>query len=52
MEQQTDNIHEQMVEIQALKTEKGDQLDDVHKWSLEIWVPEYEQIRDDVRRMV
>ena len=54
MEQQIDNILEQMIEIQALKVEKGDQLDDVHKWSLEIekQVPEYKQITDDVRRMV
>ena len=35
LEQQIDSLHEQMVEIQALKIEKGDQPDDVHKWSLE-----------------
>ena len=34
MEQQNDNIHEQIVEIQALKIEKGDQPNDVRKWSL------------------
>ena len=43
-----------MVEIQALKIEKGDQPNDVHKRSLEIekQVPEYTQITDDVRRTV
>jgi len=43
-----------MVEIQALKIEKGDQPDDVRKWSLEIenQVTEYEQVTEDVRRTV
>ena len=54
MEQQIDNVHEQIVEIQALKIEKGDQPNNVHKRSLEIekQVPEYKQITDDVRRTV
>lgn len=54
LEQQIDSLHEQMVEIQALKIEKGDQPDDVRKWSLEMekQVAEYKQIKEDVRRTV
>lgn len=54
LEQQIDSLHEQMVEIQALKIEKGDQPDDVRKWSLEMekQVTEYKQIKEDVRRTV
>jgi len=45
MEQQIDHVHEQMVQTQALKIEKGDQPDNVRKWSMEIekQVPEYKQ---------
>ena len=54
LEQQIDSVHEQMVEIQALIIEKGDQPNDVGKWSLDIekQVIEYEQITEDVRGMV
>ena len=54
LEQQIDSVHEQMVEIQALKIENGDQSDDVRKWSLEIekQVAEYEQVTEDVKRTV
>ena len=54
LEQQIDSVHEQMVEIQALKIENGDQPDDVRKWSLEIekQVAEYEQVTEDVKRTV
>ena len=52
LEQQIDSVHEQMVEIQALKIGNGDQPDDVCKWSLEIekQVAEYEQVTEDVKR--
>ena len=52
--QQIDSVHEQMVEIQALKIENGDQPDDVRKWSLEIenQVAEYERVTEDVKRTV
>ena len=52
LEQQIDSVHEQMVEIQALKIGNGDQPDDVRKWSLEIekQVAEYEQVTEDVKR--
>ena len=52
VEQQIDSVHEQMVEIQALKIGNGDQPDDVRKWSLEIekQVTEYEQVTEDVKR--
>ena len=52
VEQQIDSVHEQMVEIQALKIGNGDQPDDVRKWSLEIekQVAEYEQVTEDVKR--
>ena len=36
LEKQIDSVHEQMVEIQALRIEKGEEPDDVRKWSLEI----------------
>ena len=54
LEQQIGSVHERMVEIQALKIEKGDQPDDVRKWSLEIekQCAEYQQITEDVRRTV
>ena len=54
LEQQIGSVHERMVEIQALKIEKGDQPDDVRKWSLEIEKQgaEYQQIKEDVRRTV
>ena len=54
LEQQIGSVHERMVEIQALKIEKGDQPDDVRKWSLEIEKQgaEYQQITEDVRRTV
>ena len=54
LEQQIESVHEQMVEIQALKMEKGDQPDDVRKWSLEIEKQdaEYEQVTEDVKRTV
>ena len=36
LEKQIDSIHEQKVEIQALRIEKGEELNNVRKWSLEI----------------
>ena len=43
-----------MVEIQALRIEKGEEPDDMHKWSLEIekQVAEYEEITQGVRKTV
>ena len=43
-----------MVEIQALRLEKGEEPNDVHKWSLEIekQVAEYEEITQGVRKTV
>ena len=43
-----------MVEIQALRIEKGEEPDDVGKWSLEIekQVAEYEEITQGVRKTV
>ena len=54
LEEQIDSAHEQMVEIQALRIEKGDEPGDVRKWSLEIeqQVAEYEEITYGVRRTV
>ena len=54
LEQQIDSVHEQMVEIQALKIENGDQPDEVCKWSLKIerQVAEYEQVTMSVKRTV
>ena len=43
-----------MVEIQALRIEKGEELNDVRKWSLEIekQVAEYEEITQGVRKTI
>ena len=52
LEKQIDSVHEQMVEIQALRIEKGEEPNDVRKWSLEIekQVAEYEEITQGVRK--
>lgn len=54
LEEQIDSVHEQMVEIQVLRIEKGDEPGDVRKWSLEIeqQVAEYGEITYGVRRTV
>ena len=54
LEKQIDSVHEQMVEIQALRIGKGEELNDVHKWRLEIekQVAEYEEITQGVRKTV
>ena len=54
LEKQIDSDHEQMVEIQALRIEKGEELNDVRNWSLEIekQVAEYEEITQGVRETV
>ncbi|PFX33020.1 hypothetical protein AWC38_SpisGene2141 [Stylophora pistillata] len=54
LEKQIDSVPEQMMEIQALKIEKGEEPDHVRKWSLEIekQVAEYEEITQDVRKTV
>ena len=54
LEQQIDSVHEQMVEIEALKIENGEQPDDVRKWSVQVekQVAEYEQVSEGVKRMV
>ena len=48
LEKQIDSVHEQMVEIQALRIEKGEEPNDVRNWSLEIkkQVAEYEEIEN------
>ena len=54
LEKQIDSVHEQMVEIQALRIEKGEEPNDVRNWSLEIekQVAEYEEITQGVRETV
>ena len=54
LEKQIDSVHEQMVEIQALRIEKGEEPNDVRKWSLEIekQVAEYGEITQGVRKTV
>ena len=54
LEKQIDSVHEQMVEIQALRIEKGEEPNDVRNWSLEIekQVAEYEEITQGVRKTV
>ena len=54
LEKQIDSDHEQMVEIQALRIEKGEELNDVRNWSLEIekQVAEYEEITQGVKNTV
>lgn len=54
LEEQIDSVHGQMVEIQVLRIEKGDEPGDVRKWSLEIeqQVAEYGEITYGVRRTV
>ena len=46
------SVHEQMVEIQALRIEKGEEPNDVRKWSLEIekQIAEYKEITQGVRK--
>ena len=50
LEKQIDSVHEKMVEIhvQALRIEKGEEPNNVRKWSLEIekQVAEYEEIEN------
>ena len=54
LEKQIDSVHEQMVEIQALRIEKGEEPNDVRKWSLKIekQVADYEEITQGVRKSV
>ena len=54
LEEQIDSVHEQKVQIQALRIEKGDQPDDVRKWTVEMeeQVAEFEKITDSVREAV
>ena len=54
LEEQIDSVHEQKVQIQALRIEKGDEPDDVRKWTFEMeeQVAEFEKITDSVREAV
>ena len=54
LEKQINSVHEQMVEIQALRIEKGEELNDVRKWSLEIekQVAEYKEITQGFRKTI
>ena len=54
LKKQIDSVLEQMVEMQALRIEKGEEPNDVRKWSLEIekQVAEYEEITQGVRKTV
>lgn len=54
VEEQTDTIHEQIVQIQALWIKKGDELGEVRKWSLEMeeQVAEFETITCSMREAV
>ena len=54
LEEQIDSVHEQKVQIQALRIEKGDEPDDVRKWTVEMeeQVAEFEKITDSVREAV
>ena len=51
LEKQLDGVHEQKVQIQALKIEQGDDLNDVREWTLEIegQVDVFEILADNVR---
>ena len=51
LEKQLDGVHEQKVQIQALKIEQGDDLNDVREWTLEIegQVDVFEKLADNVR---
>ena len=54
LEEQIDSVHEQKVQIQALRIEKGDEPDDVRKWTVEMeeQVAEFGKITDSVREAV
>ena len=54
LEEQIDSVHKQKVQIQALRIEKGDEPDDVRKWTVEMeeQVAEFEKITDSVREAV
>ena len=54
LEEQIDSIHEQKVQIQALRIEKGDEPDDVRKWTVEMeeQVAEFKKITNSVREAV
>ena len=51
MEKQLDGVHEQKVQIQALKIEQGDDPNDVREWTLEIegQVDVFEKLADNLR---
>ena len=51
LEKQLDGVHEQKVQIQALKIEQGDDPNDVREWTLEIegQVDVFEKLADNVR---
>ena len=51
LEKQLDGVHEQKVQIQALKIEQGDVPNDVREWTLEIegQVDVFEKLADNVR---
>ena len=52
LEKQLDGVHEQKVQIQALKIEQGDYPNDVREWTLEIegQVDVFEKLADNVSR--
>ena len=52
LEKQLDGVHEQKVQIQALKIEQGDDPNDVREWTLEIegQVDVFEKLADNVSR--
>ena len=51
LEEQIDNVHEQKVQIQAMRFEKGDQPEEIRKWTREIEeeVAEFDGVVEDVR---
>lgn len=54
LEEHIDGVHEQNVKIQALRFEKGDDPDEVRKWTLEIeeQLAEFQEIKGKMREEV
>ena len=51
LEEQIDSIHEQKMQIQAMRFEEGDEPEEIRKWILEVEeeVAEFDKVVEDVR---
>ena len=54
LEEQMDSVHEQMMQVKALRIEKGDEPDVIRKWSLEMenQLAKFEETTFKVKKMV